>query len=79
MDPAHSLSNEKLPDYSLHLPKLVSYPLPVAISSVMLGCLWYFLLKQHPVITGFVAGISLLAGGVYVGLFSLLRRYTNLD
>ena len=75
----HSITNHKLPDYDLHMPRLLTYPFPVSIFSVMLGCLLYFLLQGQPIIAGFLVGISILSGGVYVGLFALLKRYTNLE
>lgn len=75
----HSNTNHKIPDYDLHMPRLLTYPLPVGIVSAMLGCLLYFLLQNQPIIAGVLIGISILSGGVYVGLFTLLKRYTNLE
>jgi len=76
----HSITNHKLPDYDFHLPRKLTYPLPVGVISVMLGCLLYFLLrKPQPKLAGFWAGISILSGGVYVGIFVLLKRITNLE
>jgi arsenite methyltransferase len=75
-----SMTDRKYPDYELHMPRLLTYPLPVGIVSVMLGGLFYFLLREsQSIIAGFLIVISILAGGVYVGLFALLKRYTNLE
>ncbi len=75
----HSITNNKLPDYELHMPRLLTYPLPVGIISVTLGALLYLLLSEQPIIAGFLVGISILAGGGYIGLFALIKRYTSLD
>ena len=76
----HSMTDHKHPDYEFHMPRLVTYPLPVGIISVLLGGLLYFLLREsQPIVAGVLAGITILAGVVYVGLFALLKRITNLD
>lgn len=70
----------KFPDYDFHMPGLLTHPLPVAIVSIVLGGLLYFLLREsQPAIAGLLVGISLLSGGLYVGLFALLNRITNLE
>lgn len=68
------------PNYEFHLPKRFTYPLPISIISVFLGCLLYFLLREiQPTVAGVLGGISILAGGVYVGIFTVLKRITNLE
>jgi arsenite methyltransferase len=76
---SHSMTNDKVPDYDLHMPRALTYPLPVGIVSVVLGGLLYFLLQEQPIVVGVLAGVSILSGGVYVGLFAFLKRYTNLE
>lgn len=75
----HSIKNNKLPDYDFHIPRLLTYPLQVGIISVILGSLLYFLLQEQPIIAGVLVGISILAGVVYVGIFAILTRITNLE
>ncbi len=76
----HSVTDHKHPDYELHMPQLFTYPLPVGIISVILGGLLYFLLqKANPKIAGFLGGISILSGGLYVALWAVLKRITNLE
>ncbi len=76
----HSMTDHKAPDYAFHPPRLLTYPLPVGIISVILGGLFYFLLRESkPKIGGFLTGLSILSGGVYVGLSTLLKRITNLE
>ncbi len=76
----HSLADHKYPDYDFHLPRQLTYPLPVGIITVLLGGLLYFLLREsQPIIASFLVGITILLGGVYVGLFALLKRITNLE
>jgi SAM-dependent methyltransferase len=84
MQPARNfmeISNmsDKFPDYDLHMPRLLTYPLPVSIISVMLGFLLYFLLQEQPIIAGLLVGISILSGGAYVALVAFIKRYTNLE
>ena len=80
MQQNHSTTNQKRPDYDFQMPKPLTYPLPVGIISVFLGGLLYFILrKPQPKTAGFLLGISLLSGGLYVGLFALLKRITNLE
>lgn len=76
----HSMTDHKPPNYEFHMPRLFTYPLPVGIISVLLGGLLYFLLREsQPIIAAFLLGISILSGVVYVGLFALLKRITNLE
>ena len=76
----HSLTNHKVPDYEFHMPRQLTYPLPVSVISVTVGGLLYFLLKKsNPKVAGFLLGITILSGGVYVGLWAVLKRITNLE
>jgi arsenite methyltransferase len=76
----HSMTNHKVPDYDFHMPRQLTYPLPVGIISITVGGLLYFLLqKSNPKIAGFLSGIAILSGGVYVGLWAVLKRITNLE
>jgi len=62
------------------MPRLFTYPLPVGIVSVLSASLLYFLLQESPpTLAGVLAGICILAGVVYVGLWAVLKRITNLD
>ncbi len=80
MQHSHSMTDHQTPDYDLHIPKPLTYPLPVGIISGLLGGLLYFLLqKSNPKIAGFLGGISILAGGVYVGIWTIVKRFTNLE
>jgi SAM-dependent methyltransferase len=76
-NPSHT--DLKIPDYDLHMPRALTYPLAVGIASVLLACLLYFLLQKHPIIAGVLVGTSILVGGVYVGIFALFSRITNLE
>ena len=76
----HSMTNHKVPDYDFHMPRQLTYPLPVGIISITAGGLLYFLLqKSNPKIAGFLSGIAILSGGVYMGLWAVLKRITNLE
>lgn len=79
MQHSHTITNHKAPDYDLHMPRLLTYPLPVGTISVILGGLLYVLLQRQPILAGILAGISLLLGGVYVGICVVIKRLTNLD
>jgi ubiquinone/menaquinone biosynthesis C-methylase UbiE len=79
MQHQHSMTDRKTPDYDLHMPKSLTYPLQVGILCAMLAALFYFLLQEQPIITGILGGISILAGIVYVGIFVFLKRLTNLE
>jgi len=79
MQHQHSMTDRKTPDYDLHMPKSLTYPLQVGILCAMLATLFYFLLQEQPIITGILGGISILAGIVYVGIFVFLKRLTNLE
>ncbi|MCK5315287.1 MAG: class I SAM-dependent methyltransferase [Anaerolineales bacterium] len=79
MQHQHSITDGKVPDYDLHMPKSISYPLQVGILSVTLATLFYFLLQEKPIITGILGGISILAGVVYVAIYIFLKRLTNLE
>ena len=76
----HSMTNQKVPDYEFHMPRQLTYPLPVGITSVLVGGLLYYLLKKsNPKLAGLLGGISILSGGVYVVLWAVLKRITNLE
>lgn len=75
-----SVTNHKHPDYEFHMPTLFTYPVPVGIVSVLLSGLLYFLLREsQPILAGVLAGLGILAGVIYVGLWAVLKRITNLD
>jgi hypothetical protein len=42
----HSMTNHKAPDYEFHMPRQLTYPLPVGITSVLVGGLLYFLVQK---------------------------------
>jgi ubiquinone/menaquinone biosynthesis C-methylase UbiE len=76
----HSSTEHTYPDYDFHMPRLITYPVPVSIASIVLGGLLYFLLREIQPITASVLGwISILSGGAYVGIFAILSRITNLN
>jgi len=79
MQHTHSTADHKTPDYDLHMPKSLTYPLQVGILCAALATLFYFLLKGYPIVAGLMIGVSLLAGGMYVGIFVFLKRLTNLE
>ena len=60
----HSMTNHKVPDYDFHMPRQLTYPLPVGIISITVGGLLYLLLqKSNPKIAGFLSlGIDDIAG-----------------
>jgi ubiquinone/menaquinone biosynthesis C-methylase UbiE len=41
--------------------------------------LYFLVQKSNPKVAGFLSGITILAGGVYVGLWAVLKRITNLE
>jgi SAM-dependent methyltransferase len=76
----HSNVNHKHPDYEFHIPNVFTYPLPVGLVCVLSAGLLYFLLREsQPILAGVLADLSILAGVVYVGLWVILNRITNLD
>lgn len=76
----HSNTNHKHPDYEFHMPDVFTYPVPVGLGSLLLGGLFYLLLrKPQPKIAGALAGTAVLSGGLYVGISALLKRITNLE
>jgi arsenite methyltransferase len=80
MQPTYSITSQEAPDYDFHIPRQFTYPLPVATLSILIGCLLYFLLRESQIfVAGVLGAISFLAGGVYVGVFAVLKRITNLD
>ncbi len=80
MQHTDSIIDHKTPDYDFHMPKLITYPLPVGFISFLLGGLLYFFLREtQPRIAPILVGISILLGMVYVGIFALLNRITSLE
>ncbi len=79
MQYGYSDTGSKSPDYDLHMPRVLTYPLPVGIMSVTLGCLLYFLLQEQPILAGVVGGICVVSGGVYIGIFTMVRRFTDVE
>ena len=75
----HTITAHKHPDYDLHIPRLLSYPLPAGAISLLLAGLIYRLLSPQPTLATIAAGLSILAGAAYIGLFAFLKQYTNLD
>lgn len=79
MQHQHPITDSKVPDYDLHMPKSFTYPLQVGILCAMLATLFYFLFQKQPILAGLLAGISILSGVVYVGIYVFLKRLTNLE
>lgn len=69
----------KTPDYDLHMPKSLTYPLQVFILCAILAALFYLLFQGQPIVAGVLIGISVLAGAIYLGVFAFLKRLTNLE
>jgi len=62
------------------MPRFVTYPLPVAIISAILAGIVYSLLRpSHPIASSIAAGICILLALVYLGIFAMLKRITNLE
>ena len=68
MQHQHPITDGKVPDYDLHMPKSLTYPLQVGIFCVTSATLFYFLLQQKSIFAGILVGISILAGVVYGGI-----------
>lgn len=80
MQQNHSNVDHKAPNYDFHMPQKYTYPLPVGMISVIVaGLLYLFLRESQPVVASILGGISILAGVVYVGIFAVLNRITNLE
>lgn len=79
MQNQNSFTTRTAPDYALHMPKLLTYPLQVGVFCATLAALFYFLLQEKPTLAGLLVSISILVGIVYVGISSFLRRLTNLE
>ncbi len=75
----HIAAGHEMPDYILTMPRLLTYPLWIGIGSVTLGGLFYFLFQAHPVVAFILLGVCILGGGAYVGIFTMVKRFTNLD
>lgn len=75
-----SISTHKVPDYEFHMPRSFTYPIQVGFLSVVLaGTLFSLLLEVQPILAMGLAGICILAGVIYVGIFAMLKRITNLE
>lgn len=75
-----SQSSNERPDYSFHMPKPITYPLPVAIASVVFAFFIYFLLREkQPMIAYISSGVIIASGLTYLGGFMMLKRITNLE
>ena len=79
MEHDHSTSNHKHADYALHIPKSLTYPVPVSVVSVLLGILFFTLFRERQPLGIILAGISLFVGAIYLGVHILLKRLTDLD
>lgn len=79
MQHTHSMTNHKHPDYNLHMPKLLTYPVQVCMASIGLGVLLYLLFQRQPILAAFLVGVSILFAWMYLGLFTFLKRITNLE
>ena len=76
----HSISTHKVPDYEFHMPRSFTHPVPVGILSVVLaGALYPLLRESQPILAMGLAWISILIGLVYLGIFAMLKRITNLE
>lgn len=76
----HSISTHKVPDYEFHMPRSFTHPIPVGILSVVLaGALYPLLRESQPILAMGLAWISILIGLVYLGIFAMLKRITNLE
>ncbi len=67
------------PDYDLHIPRSLTYPVPVAAISVLIGAVLFVLMRENPVVAGVLGGLSILIGGIYAGFCALVKRVTNLE
>ena len=75
-----SQSEHVHPDYEFHMPRLITYPIPAGIISVLFAALLYFLLQDNqPTAASILAGVSILLGLAYLGIFAMLKRITNLE
>jgi len=75
----HSHHLHDIPNYEFHIPKSFSFPAPVGILSVILASLLYFFLRNsHPTLAMILSGVSILASMIYMGIFAMLKRITNL-
>ena len=80
MQHQHLIKDRQTPDYAFHMPRWSTYPVLAGIFSVILaGILFSLLRESQPVLAIGLAGTSILAGAIYVGIFAMLKRITNLD
>ena len=74
------MKGERVPNFEFHLPQTLSYPLRMGIISLTLAVLLYYILQaSRPGLASVLAGVCLLAGGVYVGISAVLKRITYLE
>lgn len=80
MRPDNLTTEHRHPDYDLHMPRVISYPIPISIISILAGILAYVLLREsRPALSVISTVVVILAGGIYVGIYIFLKRITNLD
>jgi len=75
----HTITDKTIPDYDLHMPKSLTYPLQVGVFSLFLSLILYVLFRKNPALALIFAGTSILIGIFYVSIFAFLKRLTNLD
>lgn len=67
------------PDYNFHMPRFITYPLPVAlVSAILAGSVYSLLRPSRPIAASIVVGVCLLVGLFYLGIFAILKRITSL-
>lgn len=67
------------PDYELHVPRALTYPVYVSFLWLLFITLLVFLFDERLWVVILLSGLSLLPAGAYVGLSLLLRWFTNLE
>ena len=72
-------SVSKTPDYELHLPRFLTYPIPVSIVGAITAAAIYFVLPEYPVSAGLTAGIIFFIGIAYAGFSKIVKRVTNVE
>jgi hypothetical protein len=73
----HTGTERLVADYDLHMPKSLTYPLPVAVLSIVFASFLFFLFRDQLIIAGVCVAICLVAGGAYVGISSMVKRFTD--
>lgn len=75
-----STANHQHPDYTFHMPRRISYPLQFSVICLIAGGLCYLLIHQsNQAAARITVGMSIFVAAVYVGIFSFLKRITNLE